>query len=145
MKKARFAPSVFRPKVPARRCVIHAAPQHARGNVGKIPKPARLSPRVQMGMTRQNEHSAVRVFLDTLRRWLDAVDRHNVIDARFQIDQIEATGRLLAMSPEFGRLFRKHHDGGDGSPDSETAFAQVHAFLTAATEAGLRNSDGARL
>jgi hypothetical protein len=76
----------------------------------------------------------IRVFLALVSKWLRAVEGHQSDDADFFIGELLAVGQMLAVDPEFMRLFANHRQGcGDAS--AEEALRCCHAFLNAVTRA----------
>ncbi len=74
-------------------------------------------------------------FLGTVSKWLRAVEEAQTDHARFLVDQLNVAGQLLAIDPEFKRIYLTQKRTCT-EQDAEKALTCVHAFLGAVTEAG---------
>jgi hypothetical protein len=78
----------------------------------------------------------IRTFLTMFGKWLNAMESNRTEDAVFFADELRVIGRMLAMDPEFHRIFNAN-DGHRGQDGARYALDCLHAFLGALTEAHL--------
>lgn len=86
----------------------------------------------------------MRTFLTVFGKWLQAIEFNRLDDATFFADELHAVGQMLAVDPEFHRVFRA---GQLHCTHGQPGFALdcLHAFLRAITEAAhveRRRQDG---
>ena len=74
-------------------------------------------------------------FLGTTEKWLRAVENRQIDRALFLVCQLRAAGQLIAIDPEFKRIFAENL-GGCSHRDPEQALHCVDAFFQAVTDAG---------
>ena len=72
------------------------------------------------------------MLVDQLERWRTAVRDGRVDDARMAIEDIRIAGRMLAIDPEFRRLFDRQHTVSGADP--EAAVESLSAFLQAVSQ-----------
>jgi hypothetical protein len=80
----------------------------------------------------------LRTFLSIFGKWLHAIENNRDADATYFADELRVIGRMLAMDPDFHRIFNDNkecasHDG------PRYALECLHAFLNALTEASRLN------
>jgi hypothetical protein len=74
-------------------------------------------------------------FLGAADKWLRAVEDRQIDRAAFLVSQLKVAGHMLAIDPEFKRIFAAHRRD-CSEPDPERAILCVDAFLSAVTDAG---------
>ena len=79
----------------------------------------------------------MQTFLTTFSKWLDALEKGESQDAGFFVDQLHAVGMMLAVNPDFVRLYSVYQRPG-ALPSAEEALDCFHAFLHAITDAACR-------
>jgi hypothetical protein len=66
------------------------------------------------------------MLIDQLDRWRAAVRDGRPDDARMAVEDIRIAGRMLAIDPEFRRLFARQHSS---DADAEAAVESLSVFL----------------
>lgn len=74
-------------------------------------------------------------FLGAAEKWLQAVEARQIERAVFLVQQLRVAGQLLAIDPEFKRIFAEHQKDCPEA-DPERALQCVNAFFHAVTDAG---------
>jgi hypothetical protein len=74
-------------------------------------------------------------FLGAADKWLRAVEDRQIERAAFLVSQLKVAGHMLAIDPEFKRIFADHkHECIETDP--EQAVLCIDAFFHAVTDAG---------
>jgi hypothetical protein len=76
----------------------------------------------------------MRTFLLAIEKWVESVENRRVDDARFFVEQLHVASEMLAIDPEFKRIFAGNR-GECAVEDPEDAFCCLHAFFLAVTDA----------
>jgi hypothetical protein len=74
-------------------------------------------------------------FLGTITKWLKAVEERQIDHAKFLVNQLDVAGRLLAIDPEFKRIYSSV-DHKCEQKDPEDVLPCMYAFFAAVTDAG---------
>jgi hypothetical protein len=76
----------------------------------------------------------MREFLDVTERWLVAVEEQDVGRAQILSERLKQVGELLAIDPDFRRMFLETQDN-CGTTDPGEALRCVYAFFSAINRA----------
>lgn len=77
----------------------------------------------------------MRMFLGTIARWLEALEKCNADEARYFVHELHVASEMLAIDPQFRALFREQIRNCEIS-DPKIVVSCLQAFLAAVTEAG---------
>lgn len=77
----------------------------------------------------------VRVFIETTEKWIDAIHRCDLGEARFQARQLRSVGQLLAVDPEFLTIYQRIRAECVTEVPAEVIDC-VYALLMAVSDAG---------
>jgi hypothetical protein len=76
----------------------------------------------------------MRTFLNSVQKWVRAMEQQQTQDARFFVEQLHVASEMLAFDPEFKRIFRDNHQRGDIA-DPESIVRCLSDFFHAVTDA----------
>jgi hypothetical protein len=77
----------------------------------------------------------MRTFLNSIAKWMSAMENNQPNDARFFVSQLQVATELLAFDPEFKQIFRKARTECDHEDPEQTAKCLID-FFHAVTDAG---------
>jgi hypothetical protein len=77
----------------------------------------------------------MRTFLDTMDKWIDAVNGRRTEQAKYYVKELGIVGQMLASDPEFKAIFHSSRTS-CADTDPEQVLTCMSEFLEAVTNAG---------